>query len=89
MNRLLFSDLSKRRLSVTKLSSENKLATFRLNALVIIRAKGLGLDDWSIQSKPELKLVTDNLFTQLLLVENHWVRTFSGHICPVFTNEMD
>ena len=37
----------KRRLSVTNLSSENNLPTFRLDAPVVIREK----DDWNIQSK--------------------------------------
>ena len=32
--------LMKRRLSVTNFSSENNLPTFRLNAPVVIRAKG-------------------------------------------------
>ena len=41
-------------LSVTNLSSENNLPTFRLNAPVIIRAKVSKLFS-------ELKLVTDNL----------------------------
>ena len=43
----LASAQMKRRLSVTKLSSENNLPTFRLNAPVIIRAKA---DKYSVQN---------------------------------------
>ena len=56
----------KRRLSVTNLSLENNLPTFRLNAPVVIRADV----NWSIQSKCQqdifrkLKLVTDSLLLQ-------------------------
>ena len=51
----------KRRLSVTNLSLENTLPTFRLNAPVLHFRPD---DNWSIHSKhrqAELKLVTDNL----------------------------
>ena len=50
----------KKSLSVTNLSSENNLPTFRLNAPVVIRVKL----DHSVETSAsyfQLKLVTDNL----------------------------
>jgi len=47
-NKSLFMIREKGYVSVTNLSSENNLPTFRLNARVVIRVKD---DDWSIQSK--------------------------------------
>ena len=65
----------KRRLSVTNLSSENNLPTFRLNAPVVIRAKGwlmmtaaFSRNVWKLFS--ELKLVTDNLL--FIYAEANW-----------------
>ena len=49
-----------RRLSVTNLSSENNLPTFRLNAPVVVRVKGAFSRNIG-KLFSELKLVTDNL----------------------------
>ena len=54
----------KRRLSVTNLSLENNLQTFRLNAPVVIRAKVMTTGAFSRNEGKlfsELKLVADNL----------------------------
>ena len=70
----------KRRLSVSNLSSENNLATFRLNATFALMITGAFSQNIG-KLFSELKLVPDNLLYTMVMTQSSHVYTHDLHEC--------